>query len=57
MKRKLKMFDQLGTNKAFKHKKSFPDAGNHVMTSYITNHNYNDITIEILKFLKKVSIP
>mgnify|MGYP001310034602 CR=1 FL=1 len=50
----LKMFDQLGTPENLKVKKAFPNAGNHVITSYLSGDNYDKVTKETLSFLNKV---
>lgn len=48
----LKMFDQLGTPKELKVKKAFPQASDHVITSYLSNENYNEVIDEVLRFLE-----
>jgi hypothetical protein len=50
----LKMFDQLGTPEALKVKKAFPEAGDHVLTSYLTTEHYDDVTDASLNFLTRV---
>ena len=50
----LKMFDQLGTPNALKFKKAFPNAGDHVITSYLSTEHYDEVTEETLRFLRKV---
>jgi hypothetical protein len=50
----LKMFDQLGTPKVLKYKKAFPNAGDHVITSYLSTEHYDEVTEETLRFLHKV---
>jgi esterase/lipase len=50
----LKMFDQLGTPENLKVKKAFPNAGDHVITSYLSGDNYDKVTQETLSFLNKV---
>ena len=49
-----KMFDQLGTPENLKVKKAFPNAGDHVITSYLSGDNYDKVTKETLSFLNKV---
>ena len=48
----LNMFDQLGTPKELKLKKAFPQARGHVITSYLSNENYNEVIDEVLRFLE-----
>ena len=50
----LKMFDQLGTPENLKVKKAFPNAGDHVITSYLSGDNYDKVTNETLSFLNNV---
>ncbi|MDA9576952.1 alpha/beta fold hydrolase [Flavobacteriaceae bacterium] len=50
----LKMYDQLGTPEALKSKQAFPEAGDHVLTSYITTDNYDEVTAATLDFLSNV---
>ena len=50
----LKMFDQLGTPKNLKVKKAFPEAGGHVITSYLSTDKYDQVTHETLDFLNRV---
>jgi esterase/lipase len=45
----LKMFNKLGSSK--KSKKAFPNSGDHVMTSYLTNQNHDELTLATLSFL------
>ena len=40
----LKMFDQLGTPENLKVKKAFPNASDHVITSYLSGDNYDKVT-------------
>ena len=40
----LKMFDELGTPSELKVKKAFPEAGDHVITSYLSSNNYVQVT-------------
>jgi esterase/lipase len=47
----LKMFDQLGTPENLKVKKAFPEAGDHVLTSYLSSKNHEAVTQEVLWFL------
>lgn len=50
----LEMYQQLGTPDALKHKVAFPDATDHVMTSYVTGTIYDNVTRETLDFLHNV---
>lgn len=47
----LEMYDQLGTPQHLKQKKAFPEAGDHVLTSYLSTENYEAVTQEVLQFL------
>lgn len=47
----LEMYDQLGTPQHLKQKKAFPEAGDHVLTSYLSTENYEAVTLEVLQFL------
>ena len=53
----LKMYDQLGTPDSLKVKKAFPEAGAHVLTSYMTTQNYDVVTKASLAFLSKIITP
>jgi esterase/lipase len=50
----LKMFDELGTPPELKQKKAFPEAGAHVIASYIRSNDWNRVEIETLRFLSEV---
>ena len=50
----LKMFDELGTPRELKVKKAFPDAGDHVITSYLSSDNYSQVTEAVQDFLTKM---
>lgn len=50
----LKMFDQLGTPDHLKVKKAFPEAGDHVITSYLSTNQYPEVTAEALQFLTSI---
>jgi esterase/lipase len=50
----LKMFDQLGTIENLKEKKAFPDAGAHVIGSYIRSKDWQGVERETGKFLDEV---
>ena len=52
----LKMFDQLGTPDTLKRKQAFPNAGDHVLTSYLTTKNYEEVTEATLDFLSTVVV-
>jgi esterase/lipase len=47
----LKMFDELGTPPGLKQKKAFPDAGAHVIASYIRSKDWQSVERETGKFL------
>ena len=47
----LKLFKHIGTPDALKVKQAFPDIGGHVLTSYITTNNYDEVTEATLNFL------
>jgi esterase/lipase len=47
----LKMFDELGTPPELKQKVAFPDAGAHVIASYIRSKNWQGVERETDKFL------
>jgi esterase/lipase len=47
----LKMFDELGTPPELKQKVAFPDAGAHVIASYIRSKDWQDVERETDKFL------
>ena len=48
----LVMFDQLGTPTALKKKQAFPEAADHVLTSYLSTNIYPEVTKATLDFLK-----
>lgn len=50
----LEMYDQLGVREGMKRKVAFPNAGNHVMTSYITSKDLESVKKETMKFLEEV---
>jgi hypothetical protein len=50
----LKMFDELGTPLALKEKIAFPNAGAHVIASYIRSKDWQDVEVETDKFLSGV---
>ncbi|MDC6365735.1 MULTISPECIES: alpha/beta hydrolase [Flavobacteriaceae] len=50
----LEMFDNLGTPKEEKRKVAFPDAGDHVMTSYITSKDLESVRSETESFLEEI---
>jgi hypothetical protein len=47
----LKMFDELGTPTELKQKLAFPDAGAHVIASYIRSKDWQGVERETDKFL------
>lgn len=50
----LKMYDELGTPASSKEKMAFPDAGAHVIASYIRSKDWQDVERETDKFLKDI---
>ncbi len=50
----LKMYDELGTPASLKHKQAMPNAGDHVMGSYIKSHDVEGVQREIASFMKGV---
>jgi esterase/lipase len=50
----LKMFDDLGTPLALKQKFAFPDAGAHVIASYIRSKDWQGVERETTKFLTDI---
>ena len=52
----LKMFDALATPKAKKKKVAFPNAGDHVMTSYITSKDLESVKNETFLFLDNILV-
>jgi pimeloyl-ACP methyl ester carboxylesterase len=50
----LKMFDELGTPANLKIKKAVPNAGDHVIGSYIKSHDVATVEAEIKKFMTEV---
>lgn len=50
----LKMYDELGTASALKRKVAVPDAGNHVLGSYLTSKDLPGVEIAIDGFVKDV---
>lgn len=50
----LDMYDELGTPDSLKVKKAFPNAGNHVIASYIRSGDWNGVFHETDKFLQNV---
>ena len=49
----LEMFEQLGTPANQKIKVAFPDAGDHVISSYLTTPNHHQVEKATLEFLKQ----
>ena len=49
----LEMFEQLGTPANEKIKVAFPDAGDHVISSYLTTPNHHQVEEATLRFLKQ----
>jgi hypothetical protein len=47
----IKMFDELGTPAELKFKKAFPEAGAHVIASYIRSKDWKSVENETDKFL------
>ena len=50
----LKMYDELGTSPELKQKTAFPNAGAHVIASYIRSKDWQSVEIETGKFLDNV---
>jgi hypothetical protein len=50
----LEMYDQLGTPDDKKIKKSFPNAADHVIASYLTSNAVNEVREETFKFAEEV---
>jgi pimeloyl-ACP methyl ester carboxylesterase len=50
----LTMFDELGTPDSLKKKQAIPDAGTHVIGSYIRSHAVEDVQRQIEKFMTDV---
>jgi esterase/lipase len=50
----LKMFDELGTADTLKQKEAFPQAGNHVIASYIRSQDWQGVERETDKFLTDI---
>jgi hypothetical protein len=50
----LKMFDELGTPVASKQKMAFPEAGKHVIASYIRSKDWRGVERETEKFLTDI---
>jgi esterase/lipase len=53
----LKMFDELGTPSALKQKMAFPEAGEHVIASYIRSKDWQGVEKETDKFLAEIVKP
>jgi esterase/lipase len=50
----LKMFDELGTPSGLKKKEAFPEAGAHVLSSYIRTKEWQHVETETNKFLTEI---
>lgn len=50
----LKMYDQLGTPASLKRKQAMPDAGDHVIGSYIKSHDVEGVQREIAAYMTDV---
>jgi esterase/lipase len=50
----LKMFDELGTPAELKRKVAFPDAGAHVIASYLRSKDWQHVESETAKFLTEI---
>jgi pimeloyl-ACP methyl ester carboxylesterase len=50
----LKMYDELGTSDSLKRKQAMPNAGTHVIGSYIKSHDVEGVQREIEKFMIEV---
>lgn len=52
--RMLDFYDQIGTTNDQKHKVAFPNAGHHVISSYLMNKNINEVANETYQWAEKV---
>ena len=50
----LNMFNELGTKDSLKRKVAFPNAGNHVMTSYVSSKDLESVRKETNKFFEEI---
>jgi pimeloyl-ACP methyl ester carboxylesterase len=50
----LKMFDELGTTAALKRKQAMPNAGHHVIGSYIKSNDVEGVQKQVALFMKEV---
>jgi hypothetical protein len=50
----IEMFDKLGTTAELKRKQAFPNAGDHVIASYITSKDWQNVENETAKFLDEI---
>jgi pimeloyl-ACP methyl ester carboxylesterase len=50
----LKMYDELGTPAALKRKQAMPNAGTHVIGSYIKSHDVEGVQNQVALFMKEV---
>jgi len=50
----LYMFDQLGTKDSLKRKVAFPNAGNHVITSYVSSKDLESVKMETNRFFEEI---
>jgi pimeloyl-ACP methyl ester carboxylesterase len=50
----LKMYDELGTPAALKHKEAMPNTGDHVLGSYIKSHDVEGVQQAITLYMKEV---
>ena len=53
----LKMYDELGTPPDMKRKVAFPNAGEHVIASYIRSKDWKSVENETDRFLSEVVKP
>ena len=52
--RMLDFYDQIGTPTDQKHKVAFPNAGHHVISSYLMNKNIDEVANETYQWAEKV---
>ncbi|MDF1694850.1 MAG: alpha/beta hydrolase [Saprospiraceae bacterium] len=52
--RMLEFFGQIGTDEQQKRKKAFPEAGRHVMTSYVFSQDLENVQNETFKFAEEI---
>lgn len=53
--RMLDFFNQISTPEEIKRLEAFPEAGRHVMTSYVFSNNLEDVTLKSYKFAEEIT--